>query len=134
MTTEQLSNLFLRWGWYIFPDQQENFKKFFREMLRRDRVMVITNDGNVEAVIFYFLTNDYKKLYKKGLWDTPEDEPKGSQIYIDKMICREWTHTLRRQIQDVIENHFPNVEEGYYHREPFDRLTKIKARRRVCIT
>ena len=97
-------------------------------MMKKNRVMLIDGPKGIEAIIMFHLTNSFEKLYKKGLWDIPEDEPDGSQIYIDKMICRKWSFSLRRKIQDTIEDYFPNVLEGYYHRAPYDRCVKIYKR------
>lgn len=128
MTFDQLANEFLSWGHCIKPEHYEHFKQYLRKMMRLNRVMFISENEKPEAVVMFHLTNDYSKLYKKGLWDIPEDEPDGSQIYIDKMICKSWTFPLRRKIQQTIEDYFPNVKVGYYHRGPYDRCVRIYRR------
>ena len=135
MTFDDLATEFLTWGKCIKPDQYENFKKYLREMMHRNRVMFITNANKVEAVVMFHLTNNYDKLYKKSMWAIPEDEPDGSQIYIDKMICKAWNPPLRRKIQQTIEDYFPQVKVGYYHRAPYDRCVRIYRRgTRLCTT
>ena len=125
MTFDHLANLFYNWGWEVKPQHYQGFKSYLLEMMRRKRVMIVFKGELIDAVITYFLTNDYTKIYKKGEWDIPNDEPHGSQIYVDKMICRRWTPTLRRYVQEMIETTFPNVLEGYYLRAPYDRCVII---------
>lgn len=128
MRIRDLITLIFNWGWRIRPDQEEAFESYLISMLEKNRVMFVTYEGSLEAVIFYFLTDDYKSLYKKDTWEVVKDNPFGSQIYIDKMISRNTTLSLRRRIQDAIEETFPNVMEGYYHRSPKDRCVKIYKR------
>lgn len=125
MTFLQLSNIFISWGFQIKPYEYQAFEYYTQEMLRRDRVMVIRDEQDFKAVIFYYLTNDYTKLYKKSTWETPGDEPEGHQIYMDKVVCQRWTKELRGALKRAILDKFPQVQEGYYHRAPNDRCVKI---------
>ena len=120
------------WGWRIKPQEYLGFKEYFERMLGRERVMIMMNDGFPCAILTFFLTNDYESLYKKSEWATPIDDETGSQIYVDKMVSSGWTPTLRRKVQETIEERFPNVMEGYYHRAPYDRCVKIYRRRQKC--
>lgn len=130
MTFLDLASLFIRWGYLIKPHHYKNFELYFKEMLRRNRVMIVQNDTEIQAVLTYFLTDDYETLYKKSHWDIPRENPEGHQIYVDKMICKNWKVPIRRIVQDLIEDSFPNVMEGHYHRAPYDRHIKIMRRRR----
>lgn len=128
MTFVHLANLMQNWGWEVKPEYYAEFDCYLKEMLRRKRVMVITGNDLIEAVIFFFFVDDYESFYKKGTYETPEDSIYGKQIYIDKMICRKWTLGLSRKIKETVEVQFPWVEEGYYHRAPKDRCVRIKRR------
>lgn len=128
MTFDQLTTVFIAWGYAVRSDQYDDFMTYTSNMLKKKRVMLIRSENGLEAIIFFFLTNDYSKLYKKSRWAIPDDEPQGSQVYIDKMICKKWTHLIRRQVQDFIESNFPNVQEGFYHRAPYDRCVRIMRR------
>ena len=129
MTFENIVQELASWGQILQGRHYEGFREYFYKMLGKKRVMFFWNDDNLEAVLFFFLTNDYETLYKKGLWDVPDDEPEGHQLYGDKLICKRFTLSLRRKIQYAVEDTFPSVEEGYYHRAPFDRCVKIKRRK-----
>lgn len=132
MTFEHLAVLFLRWGLAVKPEHYDGFRGYLLEMMRRERVMTIWNGDEIEAVVTFFITNDYDKLYRKSDWHIPDDEPDGYQIYVDKMICKKWTVSIRKALQETIESRFPNVTEGYYHRAPIDRCIKIYRRGAKC--
>lgn len=125
MTSYNIIQLFYTWGWKISPLEYKNFLNYFEKMLKKDRVIIIRDDVAVRAVVFYFLTNDYNSIYKKYNWDVPEDDPLGSQIYIDKMVAQFCNRRILKYLQEAIETKFPNVEVGVYHREPFDKCVKI---------
>ena len=121
-----LSQLFYEWGWEIKHEHYTAFSDYLKEMLKRNRVMVVTEGEEIQAVIMFYLTNDYTKIYKKRTWDVVNDESDGTQIYIDKMVCKKFNKELRIRLAEAIENKFPNVVEGFYHRAPFDRCIKIR--------
>src|SRR3990167_10832588 len=121
-----LSQLFYEWGWVIKHEHYTAFSDYLKEMLKRNRVMVVTEGEEIQAVIMFYLTNDYTKIYKKRTWDVVNDESDGTQIYIDKMVCKKFNKELRIRLAEAIENKFPNVVEGFYHRAPFDRCIKIR--------
>lgn len=126
MKFAHLSKLFYEWGWAIKHEHYTAFCDYIQFMLHKNRVILIEKDGKPEGAIFFYLTNDYTKLYKKPTWATVHDEENGHQIYIDKMVCRSYTRELREAIKTAIEDRFPNVEIGIYHRAPKDRCIKIR--------
>lgn len=130
MNLVHLSNLMQNWGFEVHPNHYFMFEGYLTEMLKKDRVMVVWNGPFIEAVILFYLTNDYNKLYKKSMWQVVQDDENGSQLYIDKMICRHWTKGLRENIQRAIQEKFPQIKEAYYHRAPKDRCVKINRRER----
>lgn len=128
MRFRQLSDLFYGWGWEIKHEHYVAFCDYLKEMLKRKRVMVIYNGEFIDAVIMFYLTHDYTKLYKKGTWEIAHDDENGSQIYIDKMVCNKYTKELRVALQSAIEDNFPQVTMGVYHRAPKDKCFKISRR------
>jgi len=121
-----LAKLFYEWGWQIKPQHYEAFSRYLDSMLKRNRVMIIQNNSEVEAVILFYLTNDYEPFYKMKQWVIVPDDENGSQIYIAQMICKKWSKELRNSIREAIEEHFPNIDTVIYHRPPQDRCVKIK--------
>ncbi len=126
MRFHQLAQLFYDWGWEIKHDHYVAFSDYLKDMLKMNRVMVLMNGEEIEAIIMFYLTDDYTQIYKKQTWDLAKDNPNGSQIYIDKMVCKKVTREVIRKIQDAIEEKYPQVELGVYHRAPFDRCIKIR--------
>lgn len=129
MRFHQLAQIFQEWGWQIKHEQYVPFSDYLKAMLKRDRVMLIVEGENIEAIITYFITDDFNKVYKKRTWDLAEENPNGHQIYIDKMIAKRMNRKTIRMIQDFIEENFPNVDVGIYHREPFDKCVRIYRRK-----
>jgi len=133
MTFDKLLHIFQSWGFDLKTEHYWSFKQYCQNMLKRKRVIVVMNGDQIQGVAFFFLTNDYLHLYKKGEFEYPNDTETGFQMYIDKLICKHMTPAVRRSLQDIIESSFPNVKEAYYHRAPKDRCVRIDRRRPICI-
>lgn len=131
MTFDTLLKVFDSWGHHIKTEHYWDFKQYCQTMLKKKRVIVVMSGEQIQAVVFFFLTNDYHRIYKKGEFKVPDDNPFGRQMYIDKMICKHWTPAVRRAIQDIIESNFIYVKEAFYHRAPKDRCVIIR-RREQC--
>lgn len=129
MNFENLFDTFLSWGRLIVPSDYTHFKSYIEEMLRRKRVMLLKEDESVKGIATFFLSDDYKKFLFKPLWEIPEgDSDDGKYIIIDKMACQSWNLSMRRLLQEVIEENF-NVLEGHYYHAPLGPHVKIKRRR-----
>ena len=128
MTFLHLASLMQTWGYKVDPEHYLSFSYYLKACLKKHRVLMIWDDSKIEAVVIFFLTNDYSKLYKKGTWDVPLEDESGSQIYVDKLVCRQYTSCLGRAIRNIFEKEFPQVEEAFYHRAPNDRCVRIKRR------
>ena len=129
MTFDNLFNLFLRWGRVIRPSDYLVFKSYLKEMLKRKSVMIIKENESIKGIAIFFLSNDYERFLFKPLWDIPEgDDPNGKYIIIDKMACQSWDLSMRRLLQEVIEENF-NVLEGHYYHAPLGPHVTINRRR-----
>lgn len=132
MKFRDLSNLFYNWGWQIKHEHYTDFSDYLHAMIKRRRVFTVMDGQKILAIAFYYITDDYKKVYKKRTWDIANDLENGHQLYIDKMICERWTPAIYRAVRKEIEEHFPFITEAYYHRAPKDRCIKI-IRKGVCV-
>lgn len=134
MKIDTLLMLFIQFGFYVTKRHHAPMVAYYEEMMRRKRLIVCSDESGPVALITFFVTNDYTALYKKSTWDLAREDENGSQIYVDKLVCRQWTTQLRKQIREVFEAGFPSASEAFYHREPFDRCVKIYRRGvRQCI-
>ena len=133
MTYDKLLCIFESWGFKLKTEHYWDFKQYFQIMLRRNRVITVMDNNEILAIIFFFITNDYVRLYKKSEFATPDDTVGGFQVYIDKMLCRKWTPKIRKLVQHELETNFPYLSEAVYHRAPNDRCVKLYRRRQLCM-
>ena len=97
-------------------------------MLSRNRVMTVFDGSNLECVLCYFLTDELDTFINRPMWSTPVDNEKGHIFFVDKMVARKWTPTLRKLVEQQVSEKFPQVIKGFWLREPFNRSVIIKKR------
>ena len=123
-----LAQLFMYWGKYIKPSELSNFRNYLSTMLSRNRVLTVFNGTNLECVLCYFLTDELDTFINRPMWSTPSDNDNGHIFFVDKMVARKWTPTLRKLVELEVEQKFPKVDKGFWLREPFNRSVIIKKR------
>ena len=129
MNLSNLHTYFQAWGKLVRPGEVLNFNRYVSKMLIRNRAIVVNGEDGMEAIMFYFLTDDVKPLINRPMWTTPQDTESGHIIFIDKMVASKWTKSVREAVQDAIEKKYPNVDEAFWLREPLNRSVIIKRRR-----
>lgn len=129
MTFDNVLTQIILWGNIVKPNQIANFRRYLAEMLRRRRVIVISENDNIKALICFFLTDSVSKFNNRPLWSCPPDTNNGNIFFVDKMIAEHWTPSLRRYLRDEVELRFPQVTEAYWLREPNNRSVIINRRR-----
>ena len=129
MTFDDLYWTFCSWGFAIKPEYYQRFKVYFEEMLRRKRVLIISEGNQFQAVIMFFITRNHETLANKPEFSIPYDDENGTEIYIDKMIAKSFNLKLKRIVQDTFESLYPNVQIGFWHREPNNRCVVTYKRR-----
>lgn len=128
MNITNLLYYFQSWGMQVKPSEVRSFYCYVNEMLKRDRVLIMDAEDGMEAILFYFITDDVHKFDNRPVWSTPEDSERGSTIFIDKMVARKWTKPLRVAVQDAIESRYPFIERAFWLREPLNRNVIINRR------
>lgn len=129
MRFAQLSRLFYDWGWQIKVEHYVAFSDYLKEMLKRERVLVVKNGEDIEAIVMFYITDDWDKVTKRRDWEVAQDDPNGHLFYIDKIVCKKFTKELHLAINDAVLERFPQIEEAMYMRAPRDRRVTIKIRR-----
>ena len=132
---EWILNEMVKWNFVVYKDYLADFKLYFEEMKKRNRILLVRDEtGDLIAVLFFFLTSDYQSLYKKDLFATPDDEPTAHQVYVDKISAKFYNRELRNQIGDFFEAQFPQATELHYHRPPYDKHIIINRRKgaKIC--
>ena len=125
-------NSFVYWGKVIKSSEMPKFKLYISEMLRRNRVMVVNSEEGMECLICYFLTDDIKKFSNRPMWSTPEDSKEAKTIFIDKMVARKWTKSLREAVENAVITKYPFVEKAHWLREPLNHSVIINRRSTLC--
>lgn len=133
MTFFHLASLMESWGFKVKPEHYGKFELYLNKMLKANQVIIVKDEGQILAILTFFTTNNYDELYKKSTWEFIKSNPFGTQLYIDKMVCRKWTKSVRKEIQLAIQETFPQVAEAFYHRAPKDRCVKINRQERFDV-
>ena len=106
---------------------------YFTAMLKDSRVIIIRKDYKLYAVLTFSVTNDHEKFLKKGVWEYLPHDPKGSCIYVEKLISTGWDKELRTDFESTVTFLYPQIEYGLWHRWARwgDRQVIAKVKRRV---
>lgn len=92
-------------------------KRYYYDMIRRDRSALVLCDGKLVSVVTFFIGNDDERFLTHHVpWTIVEDDPNGTIVYIDQMITykgrathafihREFTNLLRS-----LKEKFPNIK------------------------
>ena len=98
-------------------------KQYYDDMLRRERGVLIVNEGHLVAIVTFFVGDDDRKYLKDHrAWTIVEDDPNGTTLYIDQMIGfkgrpthsfihREFTNLLKE-----LKTKFPNIKQAKWVR------------------
>jgi len=129
MTNLDIISELASWGHQLRPEHIDNFTRYLRTMLRRNRVIMLESERGLEAIIFFFLISKPKDFTNRQTWTTPEDTESGHIFFIDKMLCRKWTKSVRETIREQVEAKYPQVEYGLWLRRPSNRHVILKVRR-----
>jgi len=136
MRLDDIFTLMIDWGMMMDKRFHHVFKLYMAKMLKRRRVMIIYDADKPIAILTFFVTDDYRSLARKNEWSCPKDQERGRQILIDKLLCKDYSFSMRRHLQELFENAFPWADEAHYLRAPYDRHVRIKRRsqrRQLCL-
>lgn len=134
MNLSNLHMFFLSCGKMIKTDGIRRFNRYVLDMVRRNRVIIINDERGMVAVLFYFLTDDVSRFKNRPMFSKIDDQDSGSILYIDMLVGRKWTKSVREALQEAIETKYPEVMEAHWLREPKNRNVIIKRRRELCHT
>lgn len=98
----------------MMNDKQQ---KFYKDMLARERGVLITRDDKLVFVVTFFIGDDDKKfLMNHEPWTIVEDDPLGSTVYIDQLLTykgratHKFIHTEFSSLLKELKNKFPNIK------------------------
>jgi len=91
-------------------------RKYYDDMLRRDRGVLITNEDRLVSIVTFFVGDDDKKfLTHHSPWTVIEDDPNGPTLYIDQMLTykgratHRYIHTEFTNLLTELKKKFPNI-------------------------
>lgn len=90
--------------------------RYYREMLRRERALLIIREGHVIGVVTYLIgEDDQRYLHERIPWTIIDDDPSGTTAYIDQLIVREhdslpYIHREFRNVCKYVKEQFPQVK------------------------
>lgn len=89
---------------------------YTKRMLDDQRIMVISDNKEIKAVIFFSICEDYLKYLKKPTWKYLEHNSKGTYVYIEKAVSKSWDRGMRLAVQRGILKSYSQVKTGKWHR------------------
>ena len=102
----------LRYGPKLLP----LFESYVERMLNDDRVIVFSENGKVEGVIFFSVDDETNRFWQKKMWEYLPHNPLGTTAYIELLLIKKWNMEVRKNIQYFLENRFPDLLFGRWHR------------------
>ena len=92
-------------------------KRYYWDMLERDRGVLITHDEKLVSIVTFFVGDDDAKflLYHKP-WEVVEDNPDGTVLYIDQMLTykgretHKFIHSEFNNLLKELRTKFPNIK------------------------
>lgn len=128
MRFENLISQLMLWGKVVKAFEIPYFRGYIDQMLKRNRVIFIEENGQILALICFFLVDETASYSNRPFWSCPEDNENGHIFFVDKMIARKWTPSMRRFFERQIVDRFPQVDTAFWLREPNNRNVIIRRR------
>jgi hypothetical protein len=92
-------------------------KKYYLDMLKRERGVLITRDEKLVCIVTFFVGDDDRKFLTHHVpWTMVDDNALGSTLYIDQMITYKGRSTYRyihREFTNLLKElteKFPNIK------------------------
>ena len=89
---------------------------YFINMIKDERVVIISEDNKPYSVIAYSMTDNYEPFLKKGSWDYLPHNSSGHIVYVEKLVSLGWNKQVRIMFEHIIRTKYPTMEYGMWHR------------------
>ena len=104
---------------------------YFINMIKDERIILISEDGEPYAVIAYSMTDDPDTFLKKETWDYLQHDPIGNIVYVEKIVSKSWNRELRNILEHVVSAKYPQMEYGMWHKWAKWGDRKVISKRRL---
>lgn len=97
-------------------------KKYYKDMLERNRGHIFIKDGHVAAIATFFIgDDDGRYLYNRVPWTVIPDDSNGTTLYIDQLLVKDHQahgvmHREFALFLKWVKNNFPNIKRAKWVR------------------
>lgn len=114
----------------------ESTVSYIRNMIKDNRVIVIYKSGDIHTVLFFSISNDWRKHYLKETWEYRSHDPYGAEIYFEKAVSVRWSRAIRCEVKGELLRRFPSLRLAKWHRYDTigDRECTLKRGAKTCLT
>lgn len=117
----------------VFPSfQLEEIIDYFSNMILDGRFLAIYQDSKISGFITFSLCKNYEPFYRKSSWQFLGDDKSSKKIYIETMVCKKWNKYLRKELEKVLVEKYPQIEQAIWFRDKRDSDFKIIKRIEKC--
>ena len=106
-----------------FYNMDDSQRKYYHDMLRRDRGRHVIKDGHLIGVITVFIGDDDEKyLTNHEPWTVVDDDENGETLYIDQLLSSKkedstsYVHREFTRFLKGIKKEFPNIKRAKWVR------------------
>lgn len=89
------------------------------EMLREKRVVSITENGKIKAMIFFSLCDDEKEHLWNLEYEFRPHNPKGKILIIEAMAGKSFSFSLLKKLKEIFYTKFPQIEKTMWRRDNY---------------
>lgn len=94
----------------------DKVKNYIERMVEAGRVMTMTDEEGLHTVLFFSVCDDPEKYLKKDTWDYTDHEPNGACFYVEKIVTKKWSVSLRKKVEALATQLYPAFSLGKWHR------------------
>lgn len=97
-------------------------RKYYHEMIKRDRLMPIIVEGRFAGMITFYLTDNEIELDNIDSWEILEDNPKGKVVSVRQMVTdfnlynSKFSFKTLKNFITYLKNKFPQVKYIHWRR------------------
>ena len=88
--------------------------EYMLKMASERRVIVINENGHIHTWLTFSICNDTESYENKKLFEYSPHDPTGSVCFIEKLVSRKWSLSLRKQLEEAIVHQYPSVDTAVW--------------------
>ena len=117
-------------GQFKYMGENNLVAKYYEKMGRDGRTLQIKENGKLHTFMTFSICNDFTPYANKGIWEYLPHNPEGFICFVEKVVSMQWTKELRKQVEAVILERYPQVEGAVWFRPGLNNERKVVYRRK----